>query len=67
MGKAITVMNAKGGVGKSTLALTMAETLSVHQGRRVLVVDSDAHASISTMLMSPDWMRSIQAQGRSFR
>jgi chromosome partitioning protein len=66
MRNSITVMNAKGGVGKSTLVLTLAETLSAHHDKKVLVIDSDAHASISTMLMAPDWLRSIQSQGRTF-
>jgi chromosome partitioning protein len=65
MRSTITVMNAKGGVGKSTLVLTLAETLSAHHGKRVLVIDSDAHASISTMLMRPDWVHTIQSQGRT--
>ena len=67
MRNAITVMNAKGGVGKSTLTLTMAETLSVHHSKKVLVVDSDAHASISTMLISPDSFETIQGQGGTGR
>jgi chromosome partitioning protein len=66
MRNSITVMNAKGGVGKSTLVLTLAETLATHHDKRVLVIDSDAHASISTMLMAPDWLRTIQGQGRTF-
>jgi chromosome partitioning protein len=66
MRNSITVMNAKGGVGKSTLVLTLAETLSAHHDKRVLVIDSDAHASISTMLISPEWLGAIQAQGRTF-
>lgn len=66
MRNSITVMNAKGGVGKSTLVLTLAETLATHHDKRVLVINSDAHASISTMLMAPDWLRTIQAQGRTF-
>jgi chromosome partitioning protein len=61
----ITVMNAKGGVGKSTLVLTLAETLAAHHRKRVLVIDSDAHASISTMLMPRDWLDTVQAQGRT--
>jgi chromosome partitioning protein len=65
MNSTITVMNAKGGVGKSTLVLTLAETLSTVHGKRILVVDSDAHSSISTMLMRPDWVQAIQAQGRT--
>jgi chromosome partitioning protein len=66
MRNSITVMNAKGGVGKSTLVLTLAETLATHHDKRVLVIDSDAHASISTMLIAPDGLRTIQAQGRTF-
>jgi chromosome partitioning protein len=66
MRNSITVMNAKGGVGKSSLVLTLAETLSAHHGKKVLVIDSDAHASISTMLISPEWLATIQGQSRTF-
>jgi chromosome partitioning protein len=66
MRNSITIMNAKGGVGKSTLVLTLAETLATHHDKKVLVIDSDAHASISTMLIAPDWLRTIQGQGRTF-
>jgi chromosome partitioning protein len=65
MRNSITVMNAKGGVGKSSLVLTLAETLSAHHAKRVLVIDSDAHASISTMLISPEWLATIQGQSRT--
>jgi chromosome partitioning protein len=65
MRNTITVMNAKGGVGKSTLVLTLAETLSAHFAKRVLVVDSDAHASVSTMLVAQDWLPTIQQQRRT--
>ena len=65
MRSTITVMNAKGGVGKSTVVLALAETLSACHEKRVLVIDSDAHASISNMLMRPDWVQAFQAQGRT--
>ena len=65
MHSTITIMNAKGGVGKSTLVLTLAETLAACHGKRVLVIDSDAHASISNMLMRADWVQTFQAQGRT--
>ena len=65
MRNTITIMNAKGGVGKSTLVLTLAETLSAHHGKRVLVIDSDAHASVSSMLMPHDWYATIHSQGRT--
>lgn len=65
MHSTISVMNAKGGVGKSTLVLALAETLSACHGKRVLVIDSDAHASISNMLMRSDWVQTFQGQSRS--
>lgn len=65
MHSTISIMNAKGGVGKSTLTLTLTETLAACHGKRVLVVDSDAHSSVSTMLMRPDWVMAIQQQGRT--
>jgi chromosome partitioning protein len=65
MRNTITVMNAKGGVGKSTLVLALADTLSSHHGKRVLVVDSDAHASVSNMLTPHAWLEAIQGQGRT--
>jgi chromosome partitioning protein len=65
MHSTISIMNAKGGVGKSTLTLTLSETLAAVHNKRVLVVDSDAHSSVSTMLMRPDWVMAIQQQGRT--
>ncbi len=54
LGSSIAVMNAKGGVGKSTVTLAIAETLSYYYGKKVLVIDSDAQISISVMLMPFD-------------
>ena len=65
MRNTITVMNAKGGVGKSTLVLALAETLSMAHGRRVLVIDADAQASISHMLVPHPNLETIQARGRT--
>jgi chromosome partitioning protein len=65
MRNTITVMNAKGGVGKSTLVLALAETLANDHGKRVLVIDSDAQASISHMLLPQDRLEVIQAGNRT--
>jgi chromosome partitioning protein len=63
MRNTIAVMNTKGGVGKSTLVLGMAETLSARFGKNVLVVDADSQASISLMLMSTGNLHRLQTDG----
>ena len=40
MRNTIAVMNTTGGVGKSTLVLSVAETLSAQFGKNVLIIDS---------------------------
>ena len=63
MNNAIAVMNTKGGVGKSTMVLGIAETLSVFENKSVLVIDSDAQASVSSMLMSTTQLYELQSSG----
>jgi len=65
MRNTITVMNAKGGVGKSTLVLALAETLANDYGKNILVIDADAQASLSHMLLPPDRLEAIQSGGRT--
>jgi len=62
MRNTIAVMNTKGGVGKSTLVLAMAETLSAKFGKNVLVIDSDAQASVSLMLLSTGNLHRLQME-----
>ena len=63
MRNSIAVMNAKGGVGKSTLVLAMAETFSAKFAKNVLVIDADAQASVSLMLLSPGNLNRLQLDG----
>ena len=65
MRNSIAVMNTKGGVGKSTIVLALAETLSTYHGKNVLVIDSDSQASVSAMLMSGGNLRRLQGEGRT--
>jgi chromosome partitioning protein len=60
---AIAVMNTKGGVGKSTVVLALAETLSAFHGKNVLVIDSDSQASVSSMLMGVGDLHKLQSGG----
>lgn len=63
MRASIAIMNTKGGVGKSTLVLALAETLSALHGKTVLVIDSDAQASVSSMLMTIGSLHRLQSEG----
>ncbi len=63
MRNAIAVMNTKGGVGKSTLVLALAETLAAEHKKNVLIIDSDAQASISAMLMTAANLHKLQSGG----
>lgn len=61
MSNTISVMNAKGGVGKSTLVMAIAETMATYHDKKVLVIDSDAQASVSSMFMAIRDLHRLQA------
>jgi chromosome partitioning protein len=63
MRNTIAVMNTKGGVGKSTIVLALAETISAFHGKNVLIIDSDAQTSVSSMLMSTSSLFKVQSEG----
>lgn len=63
MRNTIAVMNTKGGVGKSTLVLALAETLAAEHRKNVLVIDSDAQATVSNMLMTVSDLYRLQRDG----
>lgn len=58
----IAVMNTKGGVGKSTLVLAIAETLTALFNKTVLIIDSDSQASVSSMLMTSARLHRLQSE-----
>ncbi|MCH9807583.1 MAG: ParA family protein [Alphaproteobacteria bacterium] len=58
----IAVMNAKGGVGKSTLTMALAETLAIFHGKTVLLVDADGQMSLSLMVMPLEKQYELIAQ-----
>lgn len=54
--KTITVINAKGGCGKSTIAMSLAVGLAM-RGQRVLLMDLDPQAQITQWLSAGDGLR----------
>lgn len=62
MAHVISVINLKGGVGKSTTTVAMAEILAGEFDRRVLVIDLDPQTNSTTMLIGePEWQRANRA------
>jgi len=58
MSVTLSIINLKGGVGKSTLAMIIAEYLSFHYGKRVLLIDMDAQANLSYIMVPVRWISS---------
>ncbi|MGO9121227.1 MAG: ParA family protein [Desulfomonilaceae bacterium] len=53
MGKLISLLNFKGGVGKTTLAVNVAACLAKDHTKRVLLVDLDPQSNSSVWVMGP--------------
>ena len=53
MGRIISTVNMKGGVGKTTLTVNLATCLAKNHEKRVLVIDLDSQISATLSLMSP--------------
>jgi cellulose biosynthesis protein BcsQ len=59
----ISLVNLKGGVGKTTLTANIAYTLAT-QGDRVLLVDLDHQGSLTSLFLNIDQVRKLQASNR---
>ncbi len=66
MGQAhvISVVNMKGGVGKTTISVALAEALAVMAKKKVLVIDLDAQASCTFALVGEEGFTDIQVHHR---
>lgn len=60
----VAVSNLKGGVGKSTTTLMLADGLSYYFGAEVLVIDLDAQANSSQMLLTERGLHMAFRQGK---
>lgn len=65
MGKIITTVNMKGGVGKTTLTVNLAACLAKYHQQRVLVVDLDTQVSATLSMISPQDFAKIRRAGRT--
>ena len=62
MAEFLAVSNRKGGVGKSTIAVMLANAAAAWSGRRVLVMDLDTQCNASLMLVGGDrWEKASRA------
>ena len=65
MTKIIAVSNRRGGVGKTTVTMMLAYGLSVGRRQKVLVVDLDAQASTSIVMMGHQRWRAAREAHRT--
>jgi chromosome partitioning protein len=61
----VSVINMKGGVGKSTTTVSLAETLALHQRRRVLIIDLDPQTNASIMVAGPEKWNALREAERT--
>lgn len=67
MAQIVTMINFKGGVGKTTCAVEIAVALAQHHGRRTLLVDLDPQASATFFVMEQeDWKEWKEKKGSTY-
>jgi chromosome partitioning protein len=65
--KVISFINLKGGVGKTTSTVAIAEFLAEEHQKRVLVVDLDPQTNATVALMSEEKWQEMDQQGQTLR
>lgn len=63
----LAIANLKGGVGKSTTAMMIADGLALAHSARVLVVDVDPQANVSRMLLGAKGLRQADQASNTLR
>ena len=65
MATVVSVINLKGGVGKSTLTMVLGEYLAFRESKRVLLIDMDAQANLSYCMVAPGQISEQERKGRT--
>jgi len=67
MAQIVTILNFKGGVGKTTVAVEVSAALAKHHGRRTLLVDLDPQASATFYVMPQEkWFTWKDVKGSTY-
>ncbi|NEO32203.1 MAG: ParA family protein [Symploca sp. SIO3C6] len=67
MGYVISIVNMKGGVGKTTLTVNLATSLAKNHDMRVLVVDLDTQINATLSLMPPMHFTQLRKEQRTLK
>lgn len=65
MGKVVSIINLKGGVGKTTTTVQLAECLSSEFGKRVLVIDLDPQTNSTISLIDEEAWEGLDENGQT--
>ena len=67
MGYIISMVNMKGGVGKTTVTINLATCLAKNHRKKVLIVDLDTQINATLSLMSPVQFAKLKQEKRTLK